>query len=80
MKFFKTSDTVKRLAPELTSIQRVVIASTIAGMSESENTDFSKSDLAAVIRFLNITGIIDKTQREKLLSLMETAEKERMEK
>ncbi len=80
MKFFKTSDTVKRLAPELTSIQRVVIASTIAGMSESENTDFSKSDLTAVIRFLNITGIIDKTQREKLLSLMETAEKERMEK
>ena len=80
MNFFETSNAVKENVPELTSIQRVVLVANIAGMSLHENTDFSKSDLTAVIRFLNLTGTIDKTQREYLLSLMETAEKERMEK
>lgn len=77
MTYSDVSKRIKKLVPELTTIQQVFIAKNIADLYTFGENDCTQSDMLAIIRFLNITGTIDKTQREKLEKLVNDAEKER---
>lgn len=69
------SKAISKIAPDLPTIQRVIFAKNINNMCVHGHSDFSPAELLAIVRYLNITGTLDRDQRNKLMGLIYDAEK-----
>lgn len=70
MNFFTLSKDLEKTVPELTPIQRTVIAKNITDLSTYGKCHL---DPVPIVRFLKITGTINEAQQETLLKLIDKA-------
>lgn len=77
MNYLKASNAIKKIAPDMLTMKRVLVATHISNLYQFGHTRFSLAEMSAMVWFMKMTGDIDQTQYDGIMALLTEAEKER---